>query len=117
MLNWTAHHHPRTRRTSRVQPLRYRKFLRTEPSLDEFEARLRSFARLDDEFQLIDASRQISALSLQAALGPNGAGLLNAACSAVDACGAVVARLRARGDGRGRCWERRGGSLCGRKGD
>eukprot|EP00913_Durusdinium_trenchii_P005594 g5213.t1 len=82
-----------------------------EPSLDEFEARLRSFARLGDEFQLIDASRQISALSLQAALGPNGAGLLNAACSAVDACGAVVARLRARGDGRGRCWERRGGSL------
>ncbi|CAK9086371.1 Dynein gamma chain [Durusdinium trenchii] len=45
---------------------RYRKFLRTEPSLDEFEARLRSFARLGDEFQLIDASRQISALSLQA---------------------------------------------------
>eukprot|EP00435_Cladocopium_sp_Y103_P056838 s450_g19.t1 len=42
----------------------YRKFLASEPSLDEFEARLRSFARLDDEFQLIDSRRQISALSL-----------------------------------------------------
>lgn len=42
----------------------YRKFLASEPTLDEFEARLRSFARLDDEFQLIDSRRQISALSL-----------------------------------------------------
>ncbi|CAE7476975.1 ODA2, partial [Symbiodinium sp. CCMP2456] len=44
----------------------YKKFRASEPTLDEFEAKLRSFARLDDEFQLMEPRRQISALSLQA---------------------------------------------------
>eukprot|EP00931_Biecheleriopsis_adriatica_P081370 TRINITY_DN5469_c0_g1_i3.p1 TRINITY_DN5469_c0_g1~~TRINITY_DN5469_c0_g1_i3.p1 ORF type:complete len:4660 (-),score=1275.41 TRINITY_DN5469_c0_g1_i3:88-14067(-) len=44
----------------------YRKFRESEPTLDEFEAKLRSFARLDDEFLLLEPRRQISALSLQA---------------------------------------------------
>eukprot|EP00930_Biecheleria_cincta_P100463 TRINITY_DN920_c0_g1_i2.p1 TRINITY_DN920_c0_g1~~TRINITY_DN920_c0_g1_i2.p1 ORF type:complete len:4610 (-),score=1017.36 TRINITY_DN920_c0_g1_i2:106-13935(-) len=44
----------------------YRRFRESQPSLDEYEAKLRSLTRLDDDFSLIEPRRQISALSLHA---------------------------------------------------
>ncbi|CAE8616980.1 unnamed protein product [Polarella glacialis] len=43
----------------------YKIFRDSEPTLDEFEAKLRSFARLDEEMGTLEPRRQISALSLQ----------------------------------------------------